>query len=62
MKHFCQTGAEIVENVSFGKHPATTKSRWGTKADSAGAWNFRAFKGIIGATCVIPGKIYRGNG
>ena len=57
MKHFWPTGAEIVENITFGEHPAATTSRWSTKAGSAGAWNSRAFISIIDATCVIPGEI-----
>ena len=27
MYHFWQTGTEIVENVTFGEHPAVTRSR-----------------------------------
>ena len=57
MYHFWQTGAETMENVRFGEHPAGGPDRRGTKAGSAGAWFFRAFIGIIGATCVISGEL-----
>ena len=57
MKHFWPTGAEIVENITFGDHLAATRNRWSTTTGSAGAWNSRAFISIIGATCVIPGEI-----
>ena len=55
MTHFWQTGAETVENIMFGEHPAATRDRWGTITRSGGPWNSRAFIGIIGATCVISG-------
>ena len=57
MYHFWQTGAETVENVRFGEHPTGGPDRRATKAGSAGYWNFTAFIGIIGATCVIPGEL-----
>ena len=57
MKHFWPTGAEIVENVTFGEHPAATRGRWDTKTPSGAYSNSRAFISIIGATCVIPGGI-----
>ena len=57
MYHFWQTGAEIVENVTFGEHPATTKGRWDPTAPSGGSWNSWAFISIIVATCVIPVEI-----
>ena len=53
MYHFWPTGAEIMENVTFGEHPAATGGRWATKIGSGGSWNSRAFISIIGATCVI---------
>ena len=55
MYHVWQTGAETVENVRFGEHPAGGPDRWGTITRSAGSWNSRAFISIIGATCVISG-------
>ena len=57
MYHFWQTGAEIVENVTFGEHLVATTGRWTTKTGSGGYWNSRAFIRIIVATCVIPGEI-----
>ena len=57
MYHFWQTGAEIVENVTFGEHPVAAASRVATKAGSGGPWNSRAFISIINATCVISGEI-----
>ena len=62
MYHFWQTGAETVENITFGEHPAVTRDRRSTKAGSEGAWNSRAFIGIIGATCVISGEKVGCNG
>ena len=62
MYHFWQTGAEIVENVRFGEHPAATTDRWSTTTRSGASWNSRAFISRIGATCVISGEIERGNG
>ena len=56
MYHFWQSGAETVENVSFGEHPAGGPDRWSTKAGSGGSWFSRAFIGIICATCVISGE------
>ena len=57
MYHFWPTGAEIMENITFGEHLAATKGRWDTKARSGGSWNSIAFISIIGATCVIPEEI-----
>ena len=57
MYHFWQTGAETVENVRFGEHPAGGPDRWATTIGSAGTKNSRAFIGTIGATCVISGEI-----
>ena len=62
MKHFWPTGVEIVENVTFGEHPAATTGRGATKDSSAGTRNSRAFISIINATCVISWKLQRGNG
>ena len=56
MYHFWPTGAEIVENVTFGEHPAAAATRGTIKAGSAGPWNSRAFISIINATCVISGE------
>ena len=55
MYHFWQAGAETVENVRFGEHPAGGPDRGTTTSSSAGTRNSRAFIGIIGATCVISG-------
>ena len=55
MYHFGQAGAEKVENVRFGEHPAGGPDRQTTKIRFGGSWNSRAFIGIIGATCVISG-------
>ena len=57
MYHFWQTGAETVENVTFGEHPAAAAGRVGIKAGFAGSRNSRAFMSIINATCVIPWEI-----
>ena len=62
MKHFWPTGAEIVENITFGEHPAAAAGRGTTKARSEGYSNSRAFISIIGATCVISGEKVGGNG
>ena len=55
--HFWPTGAEIVENITFGEHLAATKGRWGTITGSGAYSNSRTFISIIGATCVIPVEI-----
>ena len=62
MYHFWPTGAEIVENVTFGEHPAAAAGRGTTTAGSGGTWNSRAFISIIGATCVISWKKVGCNG
>ena len=59
---FWQAGAETMKNVMFGEHPAAAGGRRTTKAGSGGTKNFSAFISIIGATCVISGEIYGGNG
>ena len=60
MYHFWPTGAEIVENVTFGDHPVAAASKVATKARSAGSWNSRAFISRIGATCVSFLGKYKG--
>ena len=62
INQFWPTGAETVENVRFGEHPAATTGRWSTKARSAASWFFRAFISIIGATCVISWEKWGGTG
>ena len=62
MYHFWQTGAETVENVRFGEHPAGGPGRGTTKDSSGGTRNSRAVISIISATCVISGEIQKGNG
>ena len=57
MKHFWPTGAEIVENITFGEHLAATTGRWSTTTRFGGYSNSWAFISIIAATCVIPGEI-----
>ena len=57
MYHFWQTGAETMENVRFGEHPAGGPDRWTTTTGSAGYSDSWAFIGIICATCVISGEI-----
>ena len=62
MYHFWQSGAETVENIRFGEHPASAPDRRTTTTRSAGSWIFRAFISNIGASIALVEEKVRGNG